>query len=166
MILLFEFIGTAILTLFYRCTSSITFVLAYWVILSLCLRISGSHFNPALTLAFMFRKTVGRFSRKLGILYMLFQLGGGLSGALLAWFFYRDTSEPSVSNKFFQQSLGESIASFFFILLFLIQTEPNQKFSNQPAIFTLVISAGFLICRNISAAAGMGFVNPAAAFGL
>ena len=35
-------------------------------------KISGSHYNPAVTFAFMFRKDVGRFSRVLGIAYIIF----------------------------------------------------------------------------------------------
>jgi len=50
-------------------------------------RISGSHFNPAVTLAFMFRKEVASFSRPLGLAYIIFQLLGGFIGALVSWLF-------------------------------------------------------------------------------
>ena len=51
-------------------------------------RISGAHYNPAISLAFMFRKDIGHFPRPLGIAYILFQFAGGVLGALISWLFY------------------------------------------------------------------------------
>jgi len=42
----------------------------FFILLIFSARISGSHFNPAITLAFMFRRDTGRFSRLLGLLYI------------------------------------------------------------------------------------------------
>lgn len=50
-------------------------------------KISGAHYNPAISLAYMLRKDVGNFPRLLGIAYIIFQFIGGFLGALLAWFF-------------------------------------------------------------------------------
>ena len=47
--------------------------------------ISGSHYNPAITLACMFRKSDGRFRRLLGLLYILFQFLGGIAGAIVSY---------------------------------------------------------------------------------
>ena len=73
LILLFEIIGTMFLTMLFVTAdkSSSGFLLGFWVLLIFSAKISGSHFNPAITLAFMLRKDVGRFSRTLGLLYML-----------------------------------------------------------------------------------------------
>lgn len=49
-------------------------------------KISGSHYNPAISLAFMLRKDVGNFPRPLGIAYIISQFLGGFLGALLSWF--------------------------------------------------------------------------------
>jgi glycerol uptake facilitator-like aquaporin len=57
-------------------------------------KISGAHYNPAISLAFMFRRDIGHFPRPLGIAYIIFQLAGGVLGALLSWFFMEST--PSV----------------------------------------------------------------------
>ena len=43
--------------------------------------VSGAHFNPAVTLAFMIRREIGR---QLAILFVLAQIIGGLCGAMLA----------------------------------------------------------------------------------
>jgi glycerol uptake facilitator-like aquaporin len=76
LILIFEFLGTAMLALLYNNAavySEITgFLLGIWICIIFGAKISGSHYNPAVTLAFMFRKDVGRFSRKLGFAYIIF----------------------------------------------------------------------------------------------
>ena len=43
--------------------------------------VSGAHFNPAVTLAFMIRREIGR---RLAIMFGLAQITGGLCGAMLA----------------------------------------------------------------------------------
>jgi len=63
------------------------FFLGVWVLILFSWKISGAHFNPAISLAFMFRKDVGKFPRPLGLAYIVFQFLGGLAGALLAMFF-------------------------------------------------------------------------------
>jgi len=35
-------------------------------------RISGAHYNPAISLAFMLRKDIGHFPRPLGLAYIVF----------------------------------------------------------------------------------------------
>ena len=90
--LMFEFTGTALLTsLWLSCMASgdvIGIFVGFFVLLVFSARISGSHFNPAVTLAFMFRRETGGFSRLLGLGYILFQCCGGVCGGLLAytWF--------------------------------------------------------------------------------
>lgn len=78
-------IGTAIFTMFFymmqgRFTSMF---MALWVLTLFGLTISGSHFNPCVTLAQMIRKktTFGRKRRLLGIMYITAQFFGGIIGA-------------------------------------------------------------------------------------
>lgn len=91
LILLFEFLGTTLLTCLYnvslRYGDYCGFLMGTFVILILGAKISGSHYNPAITVAFMFRKDVGRFSRVLGLAYIIFQFAGAFCGALLAFWF-------------------------------------------------------------------------------
>jgi glycerol uptake facilitator-like aquaporin len=47
-------------------------LLGLWILTIFGFRISGSHYNPAITLAFMFRRDVGKFPRALGLAYILF----------------------------------------------------------------------------------------------
>lgn len=57
-------------------------LLGFFVLLIFGAKISGSHYNPAVTLGFMLRRDVGRFSRVLGIAYIIFQFAGAFIGAL------------------------------------------------------------------------------------
>ena len=76
LILLFEFIGSILLCLLYNCALGsydyCGFLMGTYMILILGAKISGAHYNPAITLAYMIRKDVGRFSRVLGIAYIIF----------------------------------------------------------------------------------------------
>ncbi len=72
--LLFELIGTMLMTLLQTTVygTSINYVLGVWVLILFSWKISGAHFNPAISLAFMLRKDVGKFPRPLGLAYILF----------------------------------------------------------------------------------------------
>ena len=60
MILIFEMLGTGMLTmLFLAASDSLGMFYGFFVLLILSARISGSHYNPAVTLAFMLRKDAG-----------------------------------------------------------------------------------------------------------
>lgn len=74
--LLFECIGTMFLTIIFNCSQEkapqTALLLGLWVILIFGYKISGSHYNPAISLAFMMRKDVGKFPRPLAIAYITF----------------------------------------------------------------------------------------------
>jgi len=53
-------------------TQQIALLLGLWVLIIFGFRISGSHYNPAISIAFMARKDVGHFPRSLGIAYIIF----------------------------------------------------------------------------------------------
>lgn len=89
LILLFEFLGTMLLaSLWNTCfvtRDTVSFLVGFFVLLIFSARISGSHFNPAITLAFMFRRDIGRFSRLLGLLYIVAQYFGALLGTQISY---------------------------------------------------------------------------------
>lgn len=123
LILVFEFIGTAFLTLLFNTSNSQTagFLLGFWVLIIFSARISGSHFNPAVSLAFMFRKEVASFNRPLGLAYMLFQVLGGFVGALVCWAFTGSSGAIAVRSDgyIFQGLMGEMLGSFFLCFMYL-----------------------------------------------
>jgi len=83
---MFEFVGTFFMTCIFIEGSIGAMFLGYFVALLMAANISGAHFNPAVTLAFMIRKE-NKLPKGIGMLYILFQFLGGLCGSLFAWNF-------------------------------------------------------------------------------
>ena len=102
LILLFEFLGTLLLTAlwnscWYAGFDHVGLLCGFFILLIFSARISGSHFNPAVTLSFMFRKDVsggsGRFSRVLGILYIAAQYAGAILGGIMSYNLFQANPE-------------------------------------------------------------------------
>jgi len=75
--LLFEGMGAMFLTMAFNISQKLDFaanqvacLLVLWVLTIFGFKISGAHYNPAISFAFMLRKDVGRFPRILGFAYM------------------------------------------------------------------------------------------------
>ena len=108
-------------------------------------KVSGSHYNPAITFAFMFRRDTGKFSRPLGVAYIVFQVAGGFFGGLIAFIFTRQPVALGVDTKYVAQAMtSEVIGAFFVTFLYLTQTEDKTKLSSDPAITTLIIASAYL----------------------
>jgi glycerol uptake facilitator-like aquaporin len=169
LILLFEFLGTLLLaSLWNTCLlsggSASSFLVGFFILLIFSARISGSHFNPAITLAFMFRKDVGRFSRLLGLLYIAAQYGGAFLGSQLSYNIFGIDAITEIDGQkiatiipcavlkggeYGQTSLVvpamvfETMGALLLTFLYLTQTEEKTKLSGDPAITTLIISATY-----------------------
>lgn len=158
--LIFELTGTCLLTTLWLSTTtsgdSIGFFVGFFVLLVFSARISGSHFNPAVTLAFMVRKETGGFSRILGIAFMLFQIAGGLLGGLLGYTFFQ--AQPSIELVAQKNDLGvvtgylifqsifiQALATAILVFLYLTQTEEKTKLSDDNAITTLIIAGAYYV---------------------
>ena len=195
LILIFEFLGTLLLTsLFNSCFTAkdgVGLFVGFFILLIFSARISGSHFNPAVTLAFMLRKDTGRFSRKLGICYIIFQYGGAFLGAGISYLVFQanntarvpltversGVAEPGCIGDdcegtllWFQAIVQEVIGVCLLVFLYLTQTEEKTKLSEgDPAITTLIISAAYYAAlgyaENTPTVTGSP-LNPAAALGL
>jgi glycerol uptake facilitator-like aquaporin len=102
--LIFEFIGTMFLTILFNCsqkysqfaTTQVALLFGLWVLVIFGFKISGSHYNPAISLAFMLRRDVGNFPRPLGIAYIIVQIIGGFVGALISWFLMLGLSDSGI----------------------------------------------------------------------
>jgi len=99
----------------------ISFFLGFFILLIFSARISGSHYNPSVTLAFMFRKDTGRFSRWLGLAYILFQFAGAWLGALLAYYCFGAHAYIGVCSKKLvgQVIVMETLGSVVLVFLYL-----------------------------------------------
>jgi aquaporin Z len=77
--LVFEAIGTFFLTLAFNCSQKLrdfsvnqtAVLLTLWVLTIFGQRISGAHYNPAISIAHMLRKDVGSFPRLLAVAYIV-----------------------------------------------------------------------------------------------
>ena len=85
--LVVECFGTFMLTLFFYSGSQATILAGLWILIVFAWKISGSHFNPAITLAFMFRRDSKVFPKTLGIAYIVAQVAGAFLAALVLVFF-------------------------------------------------------------------------------
>jgi glycerol uptake facilitator-like aquaporin len=145
------------------------------VLLIFSARISGSHFNPAVTVAFMFRKDTGRFSRVLGITYIIAQILGAMCGAFLAYTFFQAQTDLTVKinangNYMWSQAMvEETMGSALLVFLYLSQTEEKTKLSDDPAITTLIISASYYAAIYLgynTTTSAVSSLNPAISLGL
>ena len=186
LILMFELLGSALLGSLFTCSyvsgDYTGLFCGFFILLIFSARISGSHFNPAVTLAFMMRKDTGRFNRVLGILYIVFQYAGAFLGVLLAWTILGankiSLSRPplTVLNtsdsgflEFLQGSTMELLGVMLIVFLYLTQTEEKTKISSDPAITTLIIAGTFFGVVGFAESSGVitgSPFNPALSFAL
>ncbi len=114
--------------------------------------ISGAHFNPAVTLAFVIRKEI---SLPDSVLYVFFQILGGIAGVLIAHaMFDNPLFDPSTTARTGTgQWIGEFVATFGLVAAILgcIKTRPEAI----PYAVGLFITAGYWFTSSTS------FANPA-----
>ena len=114
--------------------------------------ISGAHFNPAVTLAFLVRREI---DPKTAAAYLVVQIAGGLAGALLAHAMF-DMDLVQVSTKArtgMGQWLAEGVATFGLVATILATLKARP--SAVAAMVGLYISAGYWFTASTS------FANPA-----
>jgi len=120
--------------------------------------ISGSHFNPAVSLAAWI---TGKISPDQLLFYVTAQLIGAVFGAFLVWQIsgISHVASPSHSTGTYEFIAVELLFSFLFVLLFLFMVYPSKKQRNP--VFGLMIGLTFygsyMIAEPIS---GTG-LNPA-----
>lgn len=127
-------------------------LLCLWVLIVFGWKISGAHYNPAISLAFMLRKDVGHFPRPLGIAYIIFQFFGGFLGALLSWFLRTDAAiSGNITLKdptyFFYAIIAETLGSFLVVFFYLTQSEAKTVFSRERAINCFIIASAYIGAR-------------------
>ncbi len=143
-------------------------MLGFFVLLIFSAKVSGSHYNPAATLASMLRRDTGRFSRPLGIAYILAQVVGGFLGGVVAWVLIPGRIPfGSGHDTVGQAVLSEFIGTFLLAFLYLTQTEETTKLSKDPAITTLIIAASYIASLLMVSAPNeyLASLNPAIAVG-
>ena len=117
----FEFVGTMFLTMFFTSLKQNVILTALVCITIFTWKISGSHLNPAITLAHMIRKGNRKMPLSIGIFYIISQILGAYAGALIVNFYTLDLPVLTYYDKFFMRALvNELLGSFFYVVFVLI----------------------------------------------
>lgn len=128
-----------------------------FVLISLFAAVSGSHFNPVVTMVFWFRKEIASAD---AAGYMVAQITGAISGALLANLMFGEAVFTQSEN--IRSGLGiyvaEVVASFGLLLVILL-LGLQGKSNLIPIAVPLWILAGYFFTSSTS------FANPAVTIG-
>ena len=134
--------------------AKIPFYFAFWVVTMLTIRISGAHYNPAISLACMLKRDNDyQFPKILGLFYIAAQFIGAILGALIAWFLTEDGGDLTVlfgSKYAYQACCLETLGSFLICLIFIILNESAENHKD-PALMSMFWSLGFCTCLNMTA---------------
>lgn len=128
-----------------------------FVLISLFAHVSGSHFNPVVTMVFWLRKEIA-IADAAG--YVVAQIAGAISGALLANLMFGEAVFTQSTN--IRSGLGihvaEVVASFGLLLVILLLSQQGKN-NLIPAAVPLWILAGYFFTSSTS------FANPAVTIG-
>lgn len=142
--------------------SGIEFTIAFWIATTICYKVSGSHLNPAVTLA-MWLKKGSKQNIWMTIWYWIAQVVGMLLGVFLAFMFLRtgNTSIKVEAWKYvFQAMVMETFASFLFVFVFLLQSDPKNNTGQNPAVQGFIIAGSYVAMVTLSSKQNGGSVNP------
>ncbi len=128
-----------------------------FVLISLFAAVSGSHFNPVVTMVFWLRKEIASAD---AAGYVVAQIAGAISGALLANLMFG--AEVFASSQNIRSGLGihvaEVVASFGLVLVILLLSQQGKN-NLIPVAVPLWILAGYFFTASSS------FANPAVTIG-
>ena len=86
--------------------------------------ITGGHFNPAVTFAFIFRRDKNKMNYLLALSYMMAQALGAFTGALLLEFFTLNLPALDFNdNLFFLALCQELLGSLLYVFFFMTSTD-------------------------------------------
>ena len=171
-----EFFGTFVLTLTFITNSSYGIIFAYWIMSIFVWKISKAQFNPAITVAYMFRNDGHKIHFSVGLLMMTAQCAGAYIAAMYMSFMFFATywMGPSFdTGKYAWYCVWqEIIGTFVFVLLYKIVTDERLHFSKENSINMFVIAAIYQSSRQMVNGATAGIstygacLNPAIAVGI
>jgi len=149
--LLYEMIGTFMFTcVFLGNNLPFSLFLCLWITTSFCIRVSGAHFNPAVSLAFTLRKDTGGLSRKMTMCFMLAQIAGAAAAGLLCTWVLQPVGTNAIvpiNGNGFRSMIAELLGSFCFVFFFLTQTEEKTVVSSIETMHCLVLAASYIAAR-------------------
>ena len=153
LILIYEFMGTALLTILFINTMqnqrgfvSITatgdlspLVMGIFVLILFAGKISGSHFNPIITFGYMLGNVKqGKFDRILGFFYIAAQFCGAAVGGLFCAILMAGVENKvqlAIDEKNMGSGiLGEILGSFLMVFMYLCSTDERTKFTKDAVL--------------------------------
>ena len=141
--ILFEMIATFILTYTWLATAAapISMALALWFCGLMGGRVSGSHLNPAVTLAFMIRASPYNLNFCLGLFFWLFQLIGAFIAGILFWLSYdvKTFGATMTKDEWFGTIFIEIMGTFGVTAIILMNTESETKLAHEDWVVYLLI---------------------------
>lgn len=122
-----------------RLPDNVGLLLGMFVTIMFAARISGSHFNPIITVSYMFGNVKqGKFDRILGFLYIAAQLLGAFVGCIFSSIFtsglYLSINLNVPGDDMIQSLILEILGSFFLVFMYLSSTEEKTKFTKDAAV--------------------------------
>ena len=130
---------------------------ALFVLISIFASVSGSHFNPVVTLVFWLRKEISSLD---AVAYVVTQIAGAISGALLANLMFGQAvlTQSQQIRSGIGIHLAEVVASFGLVLVILLLGQLGKSNLISVAV-PLWILAGYFFTSSTS------FANPAVTIG-
>jgi len=151
-----------LLTSFKKADSAKTgLIVGMFCITMFAARISGSHFNPCISLAYMIREMRTSFKPLLCLIYIIAQFAGAIMGAGIVFLFKAgsdshfgieaggDRSNPlsinlePMSGFFIHQAILEILGAFILTFMYLTSTVSSTKFTDDAALQTIILSASY-----------------------
>lgn len=154
-------------------TDSYNMYLAFflaWLAYAFAYRVSGGHLNSAVTLAHMCRLD-GEFNWLQGFAYIPIQVLGHMFGITISWWFIRRVSvlniymDPATGEYWYLEAFWmEFVASFMFVLVHLMQTNPLTAISHNYLFQSAIIAFTYVSTYYWSFARTGGSNNPSFGF--
>jgi len=146
--LVMEMVGTCLLTMFFCCMHSGVILLGLWILNVFFWKISGSHFNPAVTFAYMFRKDDKKMGWKIAVAYIIAQIIGAYIGALVINFYSYSLPVLTYNDDFIMRAIfQELLCAFIYVFFFMTNTDEKLAFSNEKAINCFILASSFVGAR-------------------
>ena len=146
--LVMEAVGTLLFTMFFCSHSQAVILLGLWITNIFMWKISGSHFNPAISFAYLFRRDESKMEWKMVLAYCVAQTLGAFVGALLVNFYTFDMIELTYMNSFFLRALvQELLCTFMYVFFFMTNTDEKLLFSEEPAINCFILACSYIGAR-------------------
>jgi aquaporin Z len=165
--ILAEFLGTGALTLVVLGVAKSTIGIPYFVAIAAGLliaamtvvfgRVSGAHFNPAITLGLWSARQI---KTVVAVVYIAAQMLGGVAAYWL-YTYFSGSHWSNMGHFSAKVMVAEAVGTFVFSLAWAAAV--YQKLDNHRAAFA--VGAGLTLGAIIASAASIGFLNPAVALG-